>query len=319
VGQPKDNTPTGFVVVANDAAGSTDELVIDATSERLGQVAPVEVRRTRDPGELDVVVEQLDGRTLVVLGGDGSLHLALSRLHAARRLADVPVGYVALGTGNDFARGAGIPLDPVEAATAISDGRVRAMDLIVGRDADGHEEVVVNVAHAGVGAEAAMAASKVKRYLGRLAYVAGALHAGLRYRGFDVEVVVDGRPVDAGGRALMVAVGNGSTIGGGTAVAPGASAEDGRLEVVVARPSSAGERRRFATALRSGRHHELPFVHTTSGVEVSMEGSPVRHVVDGEVGPPIAACTYRVRAGAWTLVGGAPTPATPTAARQARP
>jgi diacylglycerol kinase family enzyme len=319
VGQPKDTSPTGFVVVANEAAGSTEQAAVDTVVTELEHVAPVEVRRTGHPDEVDEVLRALDGRTLVVLGGDGSLHLALSRLHAAGRLGEVPVGYVALGTGNDFARGAGIPLDPAAAASAISEGDSRAMDLIVARDADGHEDVVVNVAHAGVGAEAAMTAATVKRYLGRLAYVAGALHAGLRYRGFDVVVTVDGRPVDGGGRALMVAIGNGRTIGGGTAVTPAASADDGRLEVVVARPRSAGERRRFATALRSGRHLDLPFVHSTSGVEVTLVGSPVRHNVDGEVGPPLTERAYSLRPRAWTLVGRAPVPASSSANRGSAP
>jgi diacylglycerol kinase (ATP) len=59
-----------------------------------------------------------------------------------------------LGTGNDFARGVGIPVDHYSAARLIRTGEPQSVDLIVD-DADG---VVVNAVHVGAGAEALMRA-----------------------------------------------------------------------------------------------------------------------------------------------------------------
>ena len=83
-------------------------------------------------------------------GGDGSLHAVIAALHRRNELADAVVGLVPLGTGNDFARGVGIPLDPEEAARVVVAGNVRPVDLIV----DCLGEVVVNNVHIGVGAPA---------------------------------------------------------------------------------------------------------------------------------------------------------------------
>src|SRR5947208_1080775 len=81
--------------------------------------AVVEVAHTGNPGELDSVLHRRGGRHIVVAGGDGTLHAVVSALYRRHELADAVVGLVPLGTGNDFARGAGIPMDPAEAARVV--------------------------------------------------------------------------------------------------------------------------------------------------------------------------------------------------------
>ena len=55
----------------------------------------------------------------------------VNALHRRHELADTLVGLIPLGTGNDFARGVGIPLDPAEAARVVVAGNVAPVDLIV--------------------------------------------------------------------------------------------------------------------------------------------------------------------------------------------
>lgn len=81
---------------------------------------------------------------MVVAGGDGSLHA----LHHRDELGTRRVGPIPLGTGHDVARGSGLPTEPGDAAAVVRDG---SNDLIV----DGTGDVVVNVAHVGVAADAA--------------------------------------------------------------------------------------------------------------------------------------------------------------------
>jgi diacylglycerol kinase family enzyme len=234
----------------------------------------------------------------VAAGGDGSVHAVVERLAALDLLATVEVGLVPLGTGNDLARGVGVPLDPAGAADLIASGRAaRPIDLLVD-DAGG---VVVNAVHAGLGAEAAERASGMKDSLGPLAYPLGALIAGVRESGWDLEVVVDGRTVHRG-PTLMVGVGNGSSIGGGTGLFPGAVVDDGLADVVVVTAVGGAARVAFGGALRSGEHLERDDVLSARGREVVVRGDPVRHNADGELTGALAERRYRLEPGAWRLV-----------------
>ena len=76
----------------------------------------MEVQATSNPGELDGVLHRAGSRPIVVAGGDGSLHTVVSALYRRNELKGAVLGLLPLGTGNDFARANGIPLDVEEAA-----------------------------------------------------------------------------------------------------------------------------------------------------------------------------------------------------------
>lgn len=288
------------LVLANAAAGSADDDAVEAAVEQLGRTGEVELARTGGPEDLDRALDAVGERTLVVAGGDGSLHLVVQRLHDRGQLNQVTIGLVPLGTGNDFARGAEVPLDPVEAAAALSTAAPRPVDLVV----DERGGVVINVAHAGLGAEAAERSTSLKGPLGPLAYPVGALLAGVRESGWDLEVTVDGDPV-GDGPVLMVGVGNGRTIGGGTPLCPTAVLDDGLVDVVVVNATGPAARTAFAAALRRGTHLDREDVHHTRGRTVSISGDPIRHNADGEVSDELASRSYEVVAGAWSFLGSA--------------
>lgn len=289
---------SGFLVVANSSAGSADEESLAVAVERLDRAGPVEVARTGSDAEIDAALRRAADRVVVAAGGDGSIHAAVERLAALGSLGAVPVGLVPLGTGNDLARGVGIPLEVTDAADLIASGRAAApIDLLVD-DAGG---VVVNAVHAGLGAEAAERASGMKDSLGPLAYPLGALIAGVRESGWGLEVVVDGRTVHRG-PTLMVGVGNGSSIGGGTELFPGAAVDDGWAEVVVVTAVGRAERVAFGRDLRSGDHLGRDDVLRARGRDVVVRGDPVRHNADGELTGEVGERRYRLEPGAWRLV-----------------
>ena len=286
---------TDIVLVANANAGTHEQKALDAALEVLRRTCRVEVVETSTPEELDDVVGRLDGRTLVVAGGDGSLHAVVNALHRKGVLGEARVGLVPLGTGNDFARGVGIPLDPAEAADIVARGNPVPVDLAI----DDTGTVVVNNAHLGVGAEASRAADKWKPRLGRIGYALGALSAGYDPKFVKVTVTVDGRVVVRRRRVAQVAVGNGSSVGGGTELIPGADPVDGRLVIIVSR--ARGQLRRFAyvARLRRGKHHLMKEVDRTSGCEVVVEGEPFYVITDGEISEE--SCRRR----SWRLEAGA--------------
>lgn len=284
-----------WLVLANSLAGSHDEATVERAATELRRSGEVEVADCADG--LDAALDRADGRIVVSAGGDGTLHALVQALWDRGELADTVLGVLPLGTGNDLARGLGVPLDPVGAASAIRFGTPRPVDLLV----DDRDKVVVNAAHAGVGAEAGVRAAPLKRWIGPFAYHVGAVLAGARNDGWRIAVEVDGSRV-GGDVVLMVGVMNGPTIGGGSALAPAADPTDGLAHVVVACTSGIAHRVEFARGLRTGTHLEVTGVTCTTGTEIRIAGEPIRHNVDGELSEPVADRTYRLVPQAWQVV-----------------
>lgn len=287
---------TGYLVVVNAAAGSADRDRVVQASAVLRADAPTDVVDSRGPEDVAAAVAALDDRALVVAGGDGSLHLTLRTLWQ-QEVPDPLVGLLPLGTGNDFARGLGLPLDAVAAAEAIVGGHPRRVDLLVSDDGD----VVVNACHAGLGAAAAERSADLKGALGALAYPLGALIAGVREAGWRLRVTVDGDVVHDGG-ALMVGVANAPYIGAGTRLVPPALPDDGLLDVIVVAAVGPAARLAFGAALRDEAHLDRDDVVHVRGRRVEISGDAVVHDADGELSAPLTSRTYRVEPGFWRFV-----------------
>lgn len=290
---------TAHLLLASAHAGSTAGAAVHAAETVLARDGKVETRTTSTPRELDAALDALEGRTLVIAGGDGSLHLVVSRLRARRELRDTRLGLIPLGTGNDLARALDLPLDPTEAAQVVVREQPRRLDLLVD-DAGG---VVVNAAHVGVGAQAAQHAGRLKPRLGPVAYPVGAVAAGLRATGWRLRVELDGRVLaDNHRRSLMVGIGNGRGIGGGTPLLPMAEPDDGKLDVVVSQATGPMARVRYGAALTSGKHLQDKAVRYGRGTTVTVVGEQVDVNVDGEVGDSIRRRKWTVDPSAWSLI-----------------
>jgi diacylglycerol kinase (ATP) len=292
-------SPDGHLLLASAHAGSSDGEAIEAARAVLAEAGPVEVVSTATPEELDKALDSCGARSLVVAGGDGSLHLAVTRLHARGELAERPIALVPLGTGNDLARALDLPLDPADAARLVLSGRHQPMDLLC----DDTGGIVINAVHVGVGAEAAVSAGRLKPLLGLLAYPLGAVFAGLRSSGWRLRVEVDGNVIASGReRALMVGIGNGPGIGGGTQLLPHALPDDGLLDVVVSLATGPLARMRYGAALQAGTHLDSPHVRSARGRSVTISGEAVGVNADGELGDEVTRRTWTVDAGAWSLL-----------------
>ena len=267
----------------------------------LAERAPVTVHLTSDRDDVDEALRHLDGRRPVVAGGDGSLHLIVNRL-LALGLADVPLGLVPLGTGNDLARGLGLPLDPAPAARIARDGRPRALPVLV---RDGDAEVVLNNAHVGLGERAAQLAVGLKPRLKALAYPAGALVAGVRPRAEGMLVRVDGELV-AQGPIHAVVVALGPSAGGGHRVIPDADITVPALDVFVLHPCGIRGRLALAAAVAGGRDpRDRPGVGRWRGRRVRIEHPAVEELdwdVDGESRRWPTPVHLEVRPAAWSLL-----------------
>jgi diacylglycerol kinase (ATP) len=284
-----------ILLIANASAGTHEDETLEAALAVLRERADVTVKSTKDADDLDRAIRATDKCSVVVAGGDGSLHAVMNALFRLGRLESTPVGLIPLGTGNDFARGIGIPLDAEKAAHVVASGHTVAVDLA--KDDTG--TIVVNNAHLGVGAEASRAAVKWKPRLGRLGYVLGAMSAGYDPHFVRVTVTVDGAKVVDRRKVAQVAVGNGSSVGGGTELIPGADPADGQLVVIVSRARGLLRRFAYLARLRRGKHHLMAEVDRTTGCSVVVEGDPFYVITDGEISEE--PCTRR----SWELKAGA--------------
>jgi hypothetical protein len=112
------------VLVANARAGKEARNGIASARDELVRNGEVEVVDLAEPATLDEVLDRLGGRTLIVGGGDGTVHSIVQRLSDRHQLDAVTIGLLPLGTGNDFARCLQIPITPVGAAATIRFGRL---------------------------------------------------------------------------------------------------------------------------------------------------------------------------------------------------
>ncbi len=162
-----------------------------------------------------------DADCVIIGGGDGTLNSAVPALLEC----GLPLGILPLGTANDLARTLGIDMDPLSAATIISRGYTRELDL---GEANGH--LFWNVANIGLSATLAQEVpDALKKRLGVLGYAIGALQLLVRMRPFAIEFEWEGRTER--GRTFQVSIGNGRYQGGGMMVASTAEPDDGRLHV----------------------------------------------------------------------------------------
>jgi diacylglycerol kinase (ATP) len=289
------------LVVTNELAGRIEADALDEVLALLRAGGDVEVATCDDEAEIDRILDSRADRRLIVVGGDGSLHTMLGALWRRGEAAGCDVGLIPLGTGNDFARGVGIPVDDLPgAARMILDGEPRPLDLFIS-DRDG---IVVNAVHVGAGADAALKARPLKRRLKIAAFPIGAVLAGFTAKGWRLRVRADGRLVARGRRrVLMAGLSNAPMIAGGTGeLGPGADPGDGLADVTVSFAVGPFARIGYALALRRGRHPARDDVTHLLAREVHIEGEPFHVNADGELTGPFTTYSWRVAPGAWRLL-----------------
>ena len=210
--------------------------------------------------------------SLVVVGGDGMVHLAAQ----AAASADVTVGIVPTGTGNDLARALRIPAkDPLAAADVVLASRTRRVDL--GQAAGRYFATVLA---SGFDSAVAERASQMRRPAGQLRYSLATLAELRAFEPIRYRLELDGVPHELD--AMLVAVGNSASYGGGLRMCEGAVIDDGRLDVAVIEPVSKMELVKVYPRLFSGTHVRHPRYQRHRVTTVSLAAADTIAYADGE-------------------------------------
>lgn len=282
---------------------------------------PFETLMTQAPGDATRLARTAlrAGCDLVVaVGGDGTVHEVANGFFEG----DCPIrpgaalGVLPFGTGGDFRRSLGVPREIAAAARVLFGGTRRAID--VGRlefaqggrgGARGHRghRIFVNIASFGIGGEVDRIVNASSKALGgRVSFLLGTARAALRYRNQKVRLVFDGND-DTALTAVInnVAVANGRYFGGGMHIAPGASLDDGKFDVVILGDLTRLDLVLSGRRVYSGTHIGMPKVSHRRAMR--LDASPVDPAdevlldVDGEA-PGALPASFTLLPGALSVV-----------------
>ena len=220
---------------------------------------------------------------LVVVGGDGMVSLGVNLVAQT----GVPLGIVAAGTGNDLARGLGLPYDDPAAAT---DALVAALERPTRRIDAGvvrHGELrtwFACVVSTGFDAVVNERANRMTRPRGPSRYTLALLGELATFRPRTYAITIDG--VRREQKAMLVSVANNASLGGGMRIVPHAELADGLLDVFIVHPlSRAGLLAVFPKVFR-GEHTHHPAVEFVQGSRITIEADHIIAYADGErIGP----------------------------------
>jgi len=235
---------SAVIVFVNSIAGGGRARSYLAQIQKLFESAQVHAQfvMTNSAAELESFARNAISqgrRALFAMGGDGTFQ----SLANAAFGADVLLGVLPVGGGNDFAAALGLPGDPLKAAESILRGNPRFVDLVRVRTAEGRARLYAGGGGIGLDAEAARYATGAYRRLpGRLRYIASALRALVGYVPIEVRIEFPGSDLVPGeAKALLAAVLNSPTYGAGLKLAPCATIDDGFLHVVLIEDIGMGE------------------------------------------------------------------------------
>jgi diacylglycerol kinase (ATP) len=219
--------------------------------------------------------------TLCVVGGDGMAHLGIN-LTAGRA---VHLAVVAAGTGNDFARNLGLPVrDPDAAVRLILGGRTRRVDAGLAETASG-KRWFGGVLGAGFDAVVTARAARMSWPRGQMRYNLAVLRELPVFRPIPYVVECDGERLDT--RAMLVAVANTASFGGGMRICPSADPADGLFDVLILHEISIPQFLRVFPSVYSGTHVGHPRVEIRRAARVRLEAAGVPTQADGEPFAPL--------------------------------
>lgn len=233
---------------------------------------------TKSPGHASSLAKTLEIKgfqKIIVMGGDGTLHEVVNGLDTE----NVVLGIIPAGTGNDFCRSLGIPLNPQTAAKALFEAKEVRLDI--GRVND---RFFVNVAGVGFDAQVAEEVNNnVKWLTGTAAYLFALFKLLISYRNIPLKIILD-KNVVLDIKSFLLAVGNAQYYGGGMRIVPSAVIDDGFFHVCVAGNVNRLEVLTTLPKIFSGKHTEHSQVkeYKVKEIEIFSDYKAAVHA-DGEI------------------------------------
>jgi diacylglycerol kinase (ATP) len=255
-------------IIVNPASGNGQAeavgVAVNQYASSLGYNTVVCVPNSKEEALLETRRLATSTDRVVVVGGDGMVHLGFNACAQQQAV----LGVVPTGTGNDFARALGIPVDPV-AATAVAFGDVHTMGGLKASDAFGNSVWVATVATAGFSVAVNNRASKMARPKGSSKYTLASIRESVKLGTWNVDCLIDGKRHKA--EVLMIAMANTSTFGGGMRIAPDADPFSDKFSLVIIGKTNRRTFLRLLPKVFSGAHVNHPAVTTMLATSLEVE------------------------------------------------
>ena len=294
-----DSTLPLVIVNPKSASGSTREKWSLTASDLRAHFGPFSVAFTKFQGEGSVIAERAakSGRKFIIAcGGDGTINEVANGIIDSGK--DAELGVLPSGTGGDFRRTLGLPLNNREAAAALRDGITKTIDAgrvtFQSNDGEAVSRYFLNISSVGLAAGVIkrVKGSKVFDWLpiegvrGKANFAVSALQEIV-----DIEPVAVRVRIDDGNehtvQTICLCIANSCFFGGGMMIAPHAKLNDGLLDIVNVGDMTTAKIILNAYSLYRGTHLHLDEVKSTRvrKIEVSAADSSQEILLetDGEM------------------------------------
>lgn len=284
---------TMFIFIINPTAGNgrAKRTFKKVTKSKLYNSIISEVFFTKYPGHAEEIVASLlthnkKIKSLIVIGGDGTLHEVVNGLKDKR----IPLSFIPGGSGNDFARGCLINDRPIEILEQIIHGH-RQIPYWIGEYKIGNSRrSFVNSIGFGFDAQIAKEAneSRYKRilnifYLGLFTYLFALIRVLFTFKPMDIEIEVNNEKRTIK-NCWMITISNHPYYGGGMKIIPDAKIQPTIFPLLIIHSIPKWKVFAFFITVFSGKHllfKEVELIYT-SKVKVSSKDGLFYHA-DGEV------------------------------------
>ncbi|MEY3888903.1 MAG: hypothetical protein RI931_25 [Actinomycetota bacterium] len=219
---------------------------------------------------------QVDG--IVVVGGDGIAHLGVNLCAGT----DLPLGMIGAGTGNDLARSIGMPLNDTAGSVEIILAHLnnpRTVDAVKAQTSTG-EFWFFGTISAGFDALVNQRANRWRWPKGPSRYTLAMLAELASFKPIHYEATIDGEHRSF--QAMLCAVANSESFGGGMRVAPNAIIDDGLLELFIVHSISRPEFIKVFPKVFTGEHIHHPAVEIIQAKQVKISSGNMPAYSDGE-------------------------------------
>jgi diacylglycerol kinase (ATP) len=212
-----------------------------------------------------------EAQGVIAVGGDGLLHNILQVLVPAQ----IPLAVIPAGTGNDFVRTLGWDLESFDAQLqTITTLAPSSVDLGL---VDG--EWFAAILSTGFDSIVNEKANTMSWPKGPMKYNAAIAIELPRFKPRHYEIILDDRTIST--EAMLIAVSNGRSYGGGMLVCPSANIRDGLFDVMVLHPVSTAQFIKVFPRVFAGTHASHPAVEIVRSRSVRIESKAVAYA-DGE-------------------------------------
>ena len=215
---------------------------------------------------------------LIVVGGDGVVHLGVNLCAET----DIPLGIIACGTGNDIASALGLPIKDAAKAVSHAVAKLESPRRIDAGKA--HSSVgqfwFIGTVSAGFDALVNRRANRMRWPSGQRRYELAMLLELAAFKPIHYQVTVDGKPrtIDA----MLCAVANAPSFGGGMLITPEAKLDDGLLELFIVHKISRPELIRIFPTVYTGAHVSHPAVEIIRAKSIQLDAGLMPVFSDGE-------------------------------------